>query len=678
MAAPRHNRVRPLRRRLRAPRGAHLLRIAPPADARRLVGPARRRLHPFRLRPRHGARLPVPVVRGQRLLQRQHQRRLSVRARLRLPRGLPRPLHHAVGGHRGRRRHAGVSPGRGAPHRAAGALGQVPDPPRRPLARRARLVALERHGERLPPRGLGPGAGGDALSDPRGRGGRLPAAPARLARGRGRRAALRHQARVGDLRGSAGRPGGGRGAAHAGRQSGCRHAGPHRRARRARGPRAGARQPALHRRVVGQRRHHQARPQRSLPDRAREVGRVPLSPQVRGGPQHRAPLRRGRAGHARVGLAGAGGGADPSLLQAHAPGGDPALGERAGLARAGGPQPSGPLAERALHHVGRGVRPGALRHGHRRPPQPGLRRRRGRAPGPGRAVPRRRARRGGDRGGRPLLAAPAPADARPDLVLRPRLPQHPRPARRRRPAPRRPRRPARARGRRRRADVLLGPARPRSHRPGRLPRSAVRAGGRARPGRLHRAHRAHAQGGSPRRDGHLPVVVGRSPHALRPPHRRRPRLRQRHLRGRREGDLQDRLERARSRRQAPRDPPQRGHRRRARRGRPGEREGAPLHLPPPRHGLRRSPRARRPDQPRARPLRRRPRHPRRRERDGPRARAPSRRAPRGAHRGGSPPGGRRAHRRADHRPPRAGALEGVDRAPPSTSPPGSPPRSSSR
>ena len=43
---------------------------------------------------------PVPVVGGQRLLEREHQRHLPVRAGGRLPRRLPRPLDHALGGDR--------------------------------------------------------------------------------------------------------------------------------------------------------------------------------------------------------------------------------------------------------------------------------------------------------------------------------------------------------------------------------------------------------------------------------------------------------------------------------------------------------------------------------------------------------------------------------------------------
>ncbi len=225
---------------------------------------------------------------------------------------------------------------------------------------------------------------------------------ARLARGARGRAALPHAAGVGDLRGGAGRLRRVRGAARP-RERGvpgaarAGHAGAHRRARCVRGRGAGAGQPLLHRRVGGQRRHRQAHPERPLHALPREVGRVPLPPQVRRLPEHGAPLLRGRRRAGRLGLAGAGGGARPALRPAHAEAGDPPLGERARLARAGGAEPPGPLAERALHHVRGRLGPGALRHGPRRDPEPRLQRRS--PPGSG----------GAERAPEPPSASPPPS-----------------------------------------------------------------------------------------------------------------------------------------------------------------------------------------------------------------------------------------------------------------------------
>jgi hypothetical protein len=120
-----------------------------------VVGSSRRRVHPLRLRARHHPRLPVPVVRRERLFERQHELALSVRSRSRLPRGVPRLARHGVGGHR-RVPIRLWAPARGAtPLRAAAGVDEVRGAVRAPLRRRPRLVALQRHGGGVLSRDLG-------------------------------------------------------------------------------------------------------------------------------------------------------------------------------------------------------------------------------------------------------------------------------------------------------------------------------------------------------------------------------------------------------------------------------------------------------------------------------------------------------------------------------------------
>ena len=428
----------------------------------------------------------------------------------------------------------------GAPRRAARPLGEVPGPAGGPLARRARLVALQRHGERLPPRRVGPRA--RRRRSPSCRAAERGEPPSR-ARGwlAGLAGALLFATRpesvvcVAALR----RARRARGAARAlGRRASRRSP----RCARIGVPGAlavvgaGAREPRLHRRVGGQRRHRQARAQQPLHDARREVGRVPLPPRVRR--SSATPSTTSPTWHAGWGWLVPARGARPALRAAHARRSAillwaSALGWLALVAL----NRAGALAERALHDVRGRLGPRALRDGPRASSlsRATRRDRRRASAAPSRASPSRASR------SRSLVGlywvAPAPADARPDLVLRPRQPQHPRPAPRRGQAAS----PSSARS------ACSSATRARSCTRRTCPASISSASAATTicpsraPACTASAPRSSSSSACPsraaRHDGHLPLVVGRPPDALRPAPRRGPRVRQRHLRRRREGHL---------------------------------------------------------------------------------------------------------------------------------------------